>query len=75
MFSHKISIVFFVTLKCGALSNIISFDFPRRATNLLSANKNCSNVMSSKSSRFIAPKVMQVNVHTQAFFVCLLCLM
>ena len=33
--------MFFVTLKCGALSDIISLGFPRSATNLFHANKNC----------------------------------
>lgn len=52
MLFHKISSVFFITLNYEALSDIISFNFPRCATNLPRTYKNCSDVMSSTSSRF-----------------------
>ena len=39
--------MFLVTLKCVVISDIIPFGFPRHVTNLLNANKNCSDVMSS----------------------------
>ena len=72
--THKISTVLFITLKYGALCYITLFGFPRCATNLISTNKNCSDVTSSTSSRCIALTVIQASMHTQGFFLCLFCM-
>lgn len=62
-----------MTLKCGALSDMILSGF-RLAMNLLSTAKNSSGVIFSRSSKWITCVAMQVNKQAHALtnsFPCL----